>query len=345
MQAVHEHELVERCRRGDERAFQELVNRYKDLVFALIARTTPDRSRAEDLAQDVFLRVHRGLPYFRGEARLSTWIYRIVANVCVQDRHGRPPATESLDDGRTDARGATSTPRSAVLGSRAARSARKGHRAAAGELSIAHRRALPPGRAVRGSRRSAGAAARHRQDAAPSRQTAASPAARNGAQVRSFDRSRFVVRRASFNVHRSPCVVRAHAERRRRLERRTSNQNVERRTANGERRRTARNVERRTPHVERYVLRRSPGTDRVDCRRRPAGRRADRGPSRLVRRMRGRPAGSSPDRAPAEGARRAETIIAVHVANHGPAPPRSVAPRAVPRSGLQRGDRARARWP
>jgi len=109
MQAVHEHELVERCRRGDERAFQELVNRYKDLVFALIARTTPDRSRAEDLAQDVFLRVHRGLPYFRGEARLSTWIYRIVANVCVQDRHGRPPATESLDDGRTDARGATST--------------------------------------------------------------------------------------------------------------------------------------------------------------------------------------------------------------------------------------------
>ena len=105
---VHEQELVERCRRGDERAFQELVNRHKDLVFALIARTTPDRSRAEDLAQDVFLRVHRGLPYFRGEARLATWIYRIVANVCMQEQSGRPPATESLDDDRTDARGATS---------------------------------------------------------------------------------------------------------------------------------------------------------------------------------------------------------------------------------------------
>ena len=75
---------------GDEGAFQELVDRYKDLVFALIARTVQDRSRAEDLAQDVFLRVHRGLPYFRGEARLSTWIYRIVANVCLQD-HGRAP--------------------------------------------------------------------------------------------------------------------------------------------------------------------------------------------------------------------------------------------------------------
>src|SRR2546426_3008215 len=97
MDPAHERELVERCRRGDEGAFQELVDRYKDLVFAIIARTVQDRSRAEDLAQDVFLRIHRGLPYFRGEARLSTWIYRIVANVCVHD-HARPGA--SLDDER-----------------------------------------------------------------------------------------------------------------------------------------------------------------------------------------------------------------------------------------------------
>src|SRR6184192_1865408 len=103
MDPVHERELVERCRRGDEGAFQELVDRYKDLVFALIGRTVQDRSRAEDLAQDVFLRIHRGLPYFRGEARLSTWIYRIVANVCTHD-HGRPPAAVSFDDERTRAR-------------------------------------------------------------------------------------------------------------------------------------------------------------------------------------------------------------------------------------------------
>jgi RNA polymerase sigma-70 factor, ECF subfamily len=97
--AAAERALVERCRAGDEQAFQELVERYKDLVFALIARTVQDRTRAEDLAQDVFLRVHRGLPYFRGEARLSTWIYRIVANVCLQDR-ARPAAAESIDDGK-----------------------------------------------------------------------------------------------------------------------------------------------------------------------------------------------------------------------------------------------------
>src|SRR5262245_36998255 len=91
-----ERALIERCRAGDERAFQELVDGHKDLVFALIARTVQDRSRAEDLAQEVFLRVHRGLPYFRGEARLSTWIYRIVANVCAQD-YGRAAPTVSLD--------------------------------------------------------------------------------------------------------------------------------------------------------------------------------------------------------------------------------------------------------
>lgn len=97
--AAAERALVERCRAGDEHAFQELVDRHKDLVFALIARTVQDRSRAEDLAQDVFLRVHRGLPYFRGEARLSTWIYRIVANVCLQN-HGKA-STVSLDDERS----------------------------------------------------------------------------------------------------------------------------------------------------------------------------------------------------------------------------------------------------
>jgi RNA polymerase sigma-70 factor, ECF subfamily len=98
MSAIDERALVERCRSGDERAFQDLVDTYKGLVFALIARTVQDSSRAEDLAQEVFLRIHRGLPYFRGEARLSTWIYRIVVNVCLHD-DTRPAAVPLDDDG------------------------------------------------------------------------------------------------------------------------------------------------------------------------------------------------------------------------------------------------------
>src|SRR6188472_960965 len=81
-----EEALIERCRTGDDIAFGELVERYKHLVYGMVWRLTTDRSRTDDLAQEVFLKIYRGLPYFRGEARLSTWIFRIVSNVCAQDR-------------------------------------------------------------------------------------------------------------------------------------------------------------------------------------------------------------------------------------------------------------------
>lgn len=96
MRVPSEQELVSRCRLGDEAAFRELVDRYKGLVIALTMRSVPNRSRAEELAQDVFLKIHRGLPYFRGDAKLSTWIYRITANVLAQER--ADIAAVSLDD-------------------------------------------------------------------------------------------------------------------------------------------------------------------------------------------------------------------------------------------------------
>jgi RNA polymerase sigma-70 factor (ECF subfamily) len=83
---LDEPDLIRRCQRGDEAAFRELVDRYKDLVFALMTSATDNRARAEELAQEVFLRVYRGLPYFRGEARLSTWIFRIIGNLAADER-------------------------------------------------------------------------------------------------------------------------------------------------------------------------------------------------------------------------------------------------------------------
>jgi RNA polymerase sigma-70 factor (ECF subfamily) len=84
-----EEALIERCRTGDDLAFGELVERYKKLVYGMVWRLAADRSRTDDLAQEVFLKIYRGLPYFRGEARLSTWIFRIVSNVCAQERGER----------------------------------------------------------------------------------------------------------------------------------------------------------------------------------------------------------------------------------------------------------------
>jgi RNA polymerase sigma-70 factor, ECF subfamily len=89
-------DLVARCLDGDEMAFAELVDRYKNLVFGILSQVVADSSRVEDLAQDVFIKIHRGLPGFRGHARLSTWIYRIVQNVC-RDTRDQPPAA-SLDE-------------------------------------------------------------------------------------------------------------------------------------------------------------------------------------------------------------------------------------------------------
>lgn len=98
--STSEHELVARCRQGDETAFRELVDQYKGLVFALITRSVANRARAEELAQDVFLKVHKVLPYFRGDAKLSTWIYRIVINALSQERPEL--AAASLDEDRDD---------------------------------------------------------------------------------------------------------------------------------------------------------------------------------------------------------------------------------------------------
>jgi RNA polymerase sigma-70 factor (ECF subfamily) len=98
MGEIAERQLIERCRGGDDEAFRELVDEHKRLVFALIARSVSDPGRAEELSQEVFLRVHRGLPYFRGESRLSTWIYRIVANLLAEERKPGRPVEVSLDE-------------------------------------------------------------------------------------------------------------------------------------------------------------------------------------------------------------------------------------------------------
>jgi RNA polymerase sigma-70 factor (ECF subfamily) len=99
MDQSDEQTLLERCRSGQDAAFSELVDRYKDLVYALVSRLGGDRREADDLAQEVFLKVHRGLPYFRGDAKLSTWLYRIVFNVCCEARAHRRPHEQPLDPG------------------------------------------------------------------------------------------------------------------------------------------------------------------------------------------------------------------------------------------------------
>jgi RNA polymerase sigma-70 factor, ECF subfamily len=72
--------LVVRCARGDQAACAELVAEHQRMVYQLAFHLLGNRDEALDLSQDVFMRVFRTLPRFRGQSQLRTWIYRIVVN-------------------------------------------------------------------------------------------------------------------------------------------------------------------------------------------------------------------------------------------------------------------------
>src|SRR5438270_13024973 len=96
-------ELLARCKRGDRLAFEELVRASHRRVYSLAYRLVGDRADAEDVAQDAYLRMVRGLPGFREEAAVDTWLYRIVTRCAMSHltprgrfgqllRHGEGPA-------------------------------------------------------------------------------------------------------------------------------------------------------------------------------------------------------------------------------------------------------------
>lgn len=74
--------LLRRLRERDERAFREFVETYRDRVHNLLFRMIGRKEEAEDLAQEVFVTVFKSIDQFRGESKLSTWLYRIAANHC-----------------------------------------------------------------------------------------------------------------------------------------------------------------------------------------------------------------------------------------------------------------------
>jgi len=68
---------------GDRGAFDELVDRYKEIVYSVAYRFARDPDLAMDLAQDVFIRAYRGIRSFQGKSSFSTWLYRIAVNTCI----------------------------------------------------------------------------------------------------------------------------------------------------------------------------------------------------------------------------------------------------------------------
>ncbi len=75
--------LIESIKNGDTKAYTQLVNRYKDLVFTLALRMLKHREEAEEVAQDTFIKVFKSLNKFKGDSKFSTWIYKVTYNTCL----------------------------------------------------------------------------------------------------------------------------------------------------------------------------------------------------------------------------------------------------------------------
>lgn len=120
-------DLVRLCQRalpGDPRPFELLVARYKDRVYATAYRLMGNAQEAEDVAQEVFLKVYRGIKNLEEPATVTSWIYRITTTTSFDaiDKRQRRPATQSItpvgEDGEEELRyadTATATPEEAAL--------------------------------------------------------------------------------------------------------------------------------------------------------------------------------------------------------------------------------------
>ena len=96
-----DHGVLRKAQRGDERAFSLIVRAYEQPVYNYVLRLVGDRSLAEDLTQEVFLRVYQGLPGFSDRSRFTTWLFQVTKNRVLDELRAlerRPRAVVALDD-------------------------------------------------------------------------------------------------------------------------------------------------------------------------------------------------------------------------------------------------------
>jgi len=85
-------DLISRAAGGDASAFQALVERHRSMVYRVAYQFAGSHHDAEDIAQEVFIKVYRSLDRFRQDSQLSSWMYRIVMNACIDHRRRHSPA-------------------------------------------------------------------------------------------------------------------------------------------------------------------------------------------------------------------------------------------------------------
>jgi RNA polymerase sigma-70 factor (ECF subfamily) len=94
-------EVIARILKGDQQAYAELVGRYQHYVFTLALKYCQNREDAEEVAQDIFIKVYRSLADFKGTSKFSTWLYTITYNTSVTFLRKKKLNVSSMDDERT----------------------------------------------------------------------------------------------------------------------------------------------------------------------------------------------------------------------------------------------------
>ena len=94
-------DVLRKAQRGDERAFSIILNAYETPVYNYVLRMVGDRALAEDLSQEIFLRIYQGLPGFSLRCRFTTWLFQVAKNRVLDElraRERKPQSSLTLDD-------------------------------------------------------------------------------------------------------------------------------------------------------------------------------------------------------------------------------------------------------
>ncbi len=105
-----EEEVIERCKNGDLQAFEALFEQFGRRLYGLCLRMSGNSADAEDLMQEIFMLVLTKIKTFRGEAKFSTWLYRLAVNACISHLRKRRPGSISFDLGEFEAAEFSSAP-------------------------------------------------------------------------------------------------------------------------------------------------------------------------------------------------------------------------------------------
>jgi RNA polymerase sigma-70 factor (ECF subfamily) len=94
----NDRELVSKALQGNQKAFREIVERYHSTAYAVVRGVLGDSDEVDDVLQNVYIKIYRGLAGFRGESRLSTWIYQIARNEAINLARKRRPGGTAVED-------------------------------------------------------------------------------------------------------------------------------------------------------------------------------------------------------------------------------------------------------